>query len=650
MSDDRLNRLEQRVTVLEGLVRQLVSSGRMATPGTEHPAPSTEYRVPGTETPPSESGPRPAPTAAPSPASSGSAPPLPGTRYSVPGTGSSTPLLFEQWLGQRGALAVGVVFVVLAAGFLLKLSFDSGWISPLVRCLGGSLAGAGIGALGWRLHGRGVRTYGAALVGCGAAVLYLAVWAAARLYQFLPPTPGIAALALVSLGLAAVALSIGVEALLAAAALGAFFAPIVIGKEAGTVNFLLVYLGAMGAALGSVAARKQWRLATLVVAIAFFGIAGSGVLEHAHPAGLYLYGILGGSAGLFVGLRERWFETRLLSFAGGWAVLAVADGATGTHWPTLLGGVVLTAPVWWRALTADTVWPSRPAGEAPPQGVTFADSVYFYVSPILLGTAAYTVAPDAFDRHEGVLPALIALPYVAVGLTGERRPFALAGAAALVVAALSEWSGLQAVWALLLLAHLWALADHALTRADGRWYALAMLGIALWYLVVVDLPLRPETETAFFGPWALTLWWVLETSIVLAVSVFREDPSVRGPGLRVGLWGLAGIVLLLGVTGELVRAFELSGWDEGTADLAGGLAVSAWWICFAAACFALGFRGQIRALRLSGFLVAGLALVKVVFVDLSTLDALYRVGSALILGVVSLAVAYAYHRRGGRER
>ena len=47
--------------------------------------------------------------------------------------------------------------------------------------------------------------------------------------------------------------------------------------------------------------------------------------------------------------------------------------------------------------------------------------------------------------------------------------------------------------------------------------------------------------------------------------------------------------------------------------------------------------------------MAGLALVKVVLVDLSTLDALYRVGSAFILGVVSLAIAYAYHRFGVRE-
>jgi uncharacterized membrane protein len=74
------------------------------------------------------------------------------------------------------------------------------------------------------------------------------------------------------------------------------------------------------------------------------------------------------------------------------------------------------------------------------------------------------------------------------------------------------------------------------------------------------------------------------------------------------------------------------------------LSVSAWWIIGAAACFVVGFRRALRPLRVAGFVVAGLALAKVILVDLSTLDALYRVGSALILGVVSLAVAYAYHR------
>jgi len=32
----------------------------------------------------------------------------------------------EAWLGQRGLLAIGVLALLLAAGYLLKLSFDRG--------------------------------------------------------------------------------------------------------------------------------------------------------------------------------------------------------------------------------------------------------------------------------------------------------------------------------------------------------------------------------------------------------------------------------------------------------------------------------------------------------------------------------------------
>jgi uncharacterized membrane protein len=557
----------------------------------------------------------------------------------------------EQWLGQRGLLAVGVIFVILAAGYLLKLSFDRGWVSPLVRCVGGALAGFAIGALGWRFHGRGTRTYGAALVGCGAAIVYLAVWAATRLYEFLPPGPAIGALALVSLGLAAIALAIDVQALGATAALGALFAPLVVGKEAGNINLLMVYLGAMGAALGWVSARRRWRIATLVVALAYFGVASSGILRHADAAGLYLYGMLGGAAGLYVGLREGWLETRLLSFSGGWAVLWIANQASLTHWPTLLGGILLTAPVWWRALTSDAVWPSHRVG-GPSTIPSFGDSFYFYLSPLLLGFALHEVSPTRFDATPGLVPLLVGLPYLAVGLSQtRRRPFALVAATALVLASIGEWPGLQATWALLVLVHGWALMDHLLKRNDGAWYALATLAVAVWHLLAVDLPVRPQLEPAFLGLWALTLWWSIETVVTLAVGLLREPEGLRPRGARprAVLWVVAGLLTLFGVTGELMRAFDLSQLDRTTADLAGGLSVSAWWICFAAGCFLVGFRRQVRPLRLAGFLVAGLALLKVLLVDLSTLDALYRVGSAFILGVVSLTIAYAYHRGGVKE-
>jgi uncharacterized membrane protein len=51
----------------------------------------------------------------------------------------------------------------------------------------------------------------------------------------------------------------------------------------------------------------------------------------------------------------------------------------------------------------------------------------------------------------------------------------------------------------------------------------------------------------------------------------------------------------------------------------------------------------------AGLLVSGMAILKVVLFDLSTLDALYRVASVLCLGVVSLGLAYIYNKRGAGE-
>jgi hypothetical protein len=351
--------------------------------------------------------------------------------------------------------------------------------------------------------------------------------------------------------------------------------------------------------------------------------------------------MLGGAAGLYVGLRDGWFETRFLAFAGGWGVLGVADGATTEHWPTLVGGIVLTAPLWWRALRAGTVWPD---------GTRFSDTLYFYLSPLLLGAALHAVAPVEFDQHPGLVPALVAAPYLIAGLSAVRRPFALVAALALGIAALLEWHGLEAVWTLLGLTVLWAGMDHLLKRNDGRWYSLLSLGAALGHLILTDLQNQPALEQAFVGPWALTLWLSIGITIALAMRLIRDDRVEQFPrGLRPLLWALAGALVFFGVTGELLQYFAQSRTTTDDRSLAAGLSVSAWWICFAGGCFFVGFRRQVRPLRLAGFAVAGLALLKVVFVDLSQLDALYRVGSAFILGVVSLAVAYAYHRSGAGE-
>ncbi len=632
--EERIARLEERVFRLEeALSRAAGQRGREA--GKEKPhattighssggsGPTTHMRLPGS--------------------------PPPGVAASPPPRFSASPLSSEQWIGQRVLLAVGVVALILAAGYLLRLSFDRGWISPIMRCIGGATSGVAVGALGWRLHPR-YRTYGAALIGCGAAIIYLSVWAAARLYGVLPPTAGIVALALVSVALAMIAYAIDVEALGTTAALGAFFAPILLGQDQTHAGLLLLYLACMAAGLGLVAARRSWRLTMFVVAVSYFGVAFSGAADRGPPWGLLFYGVLGGTAGIYIGLRERWWETRFLSFGGGWAFVVAASAHLNHPWAILAGGLVLAAPVWWYALRSTQIFPLHlsPASGLP--GWSLGEAFYWLLTPFLVGWALYGVAQAWFDARPGAVPLIVSLPYLFAGYHRTRPVFALVGAAALGMAAWQHWHGVQLVWALLALTFIWAAADHVFEREDGRWYALATLWATLDQLFTGALLRRPPQESAFVGAWALALWGTAAVTVGLAKGLWKSGASTTlAQPIRTGLWGLAGAMVLFGATGEINRYFELQALSSTEASLAAGLAVSAWWLVFAAALIAAGFRRNLKQVRIAGLAVAGLAVVKVLMFDLSSLDALYRVGSVFILGLVFLLLAYLYHRQGRNE-
>ena len=520
----------------------------------------------------------------------------------------------------------------MATGYLLKLSFERGWIPPIMRCIGGALLGGIVGAIGWRLHQR-YRIYGAALVGCGAGIIYLSVWAACRLYEVIPPTTGI----------------VDVEALGITAALGAFMAPVLLGRDEANANLLLLYLACMAAGLGLVAARRRWRLAMLVVAASYFGVAIAGSRETAEPWGLLLYGVLGGAAGLYVGLSERWGETRFLAFTGGWALLAAASERMGPHWPVFAAGLGLSAPVWWHALRHPKVLPFR-SGAGTAVGWSLGEALYFFTTPVLLGWAAYGLAPDRFDRVPGLLSLLVAIPYLIAGYVRPRPPFALVGVAAATIAAQAQWSGTAETWALLGLALLWAALDHVLDRADGRWYACLTWAAALNQLMNEALAARTAGDAAFTGFWALALWSVTGVAVALAGGLLKARPDEGEARLaRSGLRIMAGLLLLFGVTVEIRRYFDLESLSRVRAELASGLAVSAWWMVFAAALVLVGFRRSLKQLRLAGLAVAGLAVAKVVIHDLSSLDALYRVGSVFLLGLVMLSRAYVYYRNDRSE-
>jgi hypothetical protein len=360
-----------------------------------------------------------------------------------------------------------------------------------------------------------------------------------------------------------------------------------------------------------------------------------------------LYGVLGGTAGIHIGLRERWWETRLLSFSGGWTFVAAASVRLHQPWAILLAGLVLAAPVWWYALHSSRILPVLLSSGSFAPGWSAGEALYFFLTPILVGWTIHELDPRWFSAHPGAVALLVALPYLAAGYQRPRPAFALIGAAAAGIAAWQHWAGVERVWALLALALLWSTLDHRLAREDGRWFALGTLWAALNQLFTAALGGRSAADRAFVGSWALALWGTAAVTLALAAGLWRRTGAANIAFLvRGGLWGLGGVLLLFGVTGEIRRYFQLKAFSIQTASLASGLAISAWWLVFAAALVGLGFRRALKPARIAGLAVAGLAVVKVLLFDLSSLDALYRVASVFILGLVFLLLAYLYHRQG----
>ena len=464
----------------------------------------------------------------------------------------------------------------------------------------------------------------------------------------LPPTSGIVGLALVSVALAMIAYAINVEALGVTAALGAFFAPVLLGQNRNNADLLLLYLASMAAGLGLVAARRRWRLATLVIAASYFGVGTVGAADHANPWGVLLFGLIGGTAGLYVGLRERWWETRLLTFSGGWTLLAAAGERIPQHWAVLARGLVLsrrsggTGSAGRRSSRST----SGPQGEGT--GWSAGEALYFFVTPVLLGWAVHGLDADRFDARPWLAPADRGgalsprrLPAASAGVRGGRRggawasPRSSAGSgvsAGLGAARHSRCSGPRSTCV--------SAAPTGAGTGCSPWRA------ALQQLFDGAAGARRAADRAFVGPWALALWG----SIAVTVAVRRAGSggsraAGRIPGSSARDSGSSpGAMALFGVTGELRRYFELRSLSAETAKLASGLAVSAWWLLFAAGArdARLPAVAAARARRRAG--VAGLAVAKVIFFDLSSLDALYRVGSVFLLALVALSLAYLYYR------
>jgi len=174
----------------------------------------------------------------------------------------------EEAVGKRWITWVGAIVLFLGVALFVKYAFDQKWLGPTARVLIGVIGGICVTAAGERFVRRQMRALGQGLIGAGLAILYVSLYAAYGLYQFLPQSAAFGFMIIVTiigLVLAVIHNAIPISFL---AVLGGFLTPIMLSTGQDTRDTLFSYLLLLDIGVLGIAWFKRWRA---IDVLAFIG-------------------------------------------------------------------------------------------------------------------------------------------------------------------------------------------------------------------------------------------------------------------------------------------------------------------------------------------------------------------------------------------
>ncbi len=204
------------------------------------------------------------------------------------------------WLG-----VVAAICFVFAAAFIIKLSIDSGWLTP-VRQIGlAVLLGIGLIGAGFALLDSD-REYSSLLPGAGIIVLYLTVFAAHRLYSLITFEDAISLISLVSGACIWLYTRIREDWYPVTAAAGSYCAPVVLSLGS-TSTFTVYYFLLCSTAFSVISIWVRSRTLTLVAAylsIMMTAFAGLYLRQDGLTAGMLALNFLVFAMGAYLYTRQ----------------------------------------------------------------------------------------------------------------------------------------------------------------------------------------------------------------------------------------------------------------------------------------------------------------------------------------------------------
>lgn len=161
--------------------------------------------------------------------------------------------------GGNPVVRIGMVVLFFGVSFLMKYAAGQGYFPLELRFVAIIIAAFGLWLLGWKTRHR-EGGYGLVLQGGAVAVFYLTVFAAAKLYGFIPAEIALFLLCVIAAAGVFLALLQNAQVLAIFATAGGFMAPILTASGNGNHLFLFAFYVLLNGAILSIALSRLWRL------------------------------------------------------------------------------------------------------------------------------------------------------------------------------------------------------------------------------------------------------------------------------------------------------------------------------------------------------------------------------------------------------
>ena len=602
-----IQQLTSRIFVLEQKIAQLQKSQADRVPtatASEGLADRIEVTVPVAaksheQTPPTPAPPPPLP---PQPAHAAFSAPS-GLTAGISDASRPSPLDMESLIAGRWFNRIGIVALLIAVSYFLKLAFDNNWIGESGRVAIGVMLGALMLPWSQWMLGRGYTYFSEGIAALGEATLFLSVWAGCQYYTLYSRDVGFAAMIAITAVMAAVAIGRNSQRIALLSLLGGLLSPLLASSGKDQQVVLFTYLILLGVGTLVIAWNKDWKslapTAFIGTQIYFWGwysefFHRTSPLERTVVFATLFYLLYAALPviGAMRGKRPGELDISMIllsafAYSGALFVLLWPDD----KWPLTLLFLALAAGY----VAVARILPEPPADQSLTARLLFAGLALTFLT--------------------------LAIP---IRLEGKWITLSFSVEGAILV-----WTGFRA-------------ASNFLRQAG-----YLLLAISAFRLLVVP----PDGGMFLFNP-RFGAYLVVIACFAVALRAARtHEQSVAGQErIEIGIFAVViNVYALIALSIEFWDYFGKTSAGLDSA-LAQHLSLSVLWTAYASGLLFFGVQNKSALLRWQSLMLFGLVVVKVFLFDLSFLERAYRILSFFVLGAVLLAVSFLYQRRFARER